>query len=88
MASERIYNKVDIILINNITYRIIKRIRYGEGTYSYLSTDGNTKVVIKKIHHEPSSYYNFRDKIRSELNDYNLNSREKYTRGSNSLLNN
>ena len=71
MTSENIFNKDDIILINDITYKIIKLIGHGKGGYSYLATDGKTKVVIKKIHHEPCSYYNFGDKIQSELNDYN-----------------
>lgn len=71
MASENIFNKDDTILINDITYRIIKLIGHGKGGYSYLATDGKTEVVIKKIHHEPCSYYNFGDKIQSELNDYN-----------------
>lgn len=71
MANEVIFNKNDIILINNITFKIIKLIGHGKGGYSYLASDGNTEVVIKKIHHEPCSYYNFGDKIQSELNDYN-----------------
>ena len=71
MANEVIFNKNDIILINNITFKIIKLIGHGKGVYSYLASDGNTEVVIKKIHHEPCSYYNFGDKIQSELNDYN-----------------
>ena len=52
-ASVNIFNKDDIILINDITYKIIKLIGYGKGGYSYLATNGKTKVVIKKIHHEP-----------------------------------
>lgn len=70
-SSVNIFNKDDIILINDITYKIIKLIGHGKGGYSYLATDGKTKVVVKKIHHEPCSYYNFGDKIQSELNDYN-----------------
>lgn len=71
MANEIILYKDDIIIINNITYRIITLIGHGKGGYSYLASYGNNEVVIKKIHHEPCSYYNFGDKIRSELNDYN-----------------
>ena len=48
MASENIFNKDDIILINDITYKIIKLIGHGKGVYSYLVSDGNTEVVIKK----------------------------------------
>ena len=71
MANEILFNKDDIILINNISYKIITLIGHGKGGYSYLANDGNNEVIIKKIHHEPCSYYNFGDKIQSELNDYN-----------------
>ena len=64
------FDKDDLILINNDTYKIIKLIGHGKGGYSYLATNENSEVVVKKIHHEPCSYYNFGDKIRSELNDY------------------
>ena len=64
------FDKDDLILINNDTYKIIKLIGHGKGGYSYLSTNENSEVVVKKIHHEPCSYYNFGDKIQSELNDY------------------
>ena len=68
--TNKTFNKDNLILINNITYKIIKLIGHGKGGYSYLASDGNIEVVIKKIHHEPCSYYNFGDKIQSELNDY------------------
>lgn len=29
------------------------------------------QYVLKQIHHEPCSYYNFGNKIQSEINDYN-----------------
>ena len=67
---DKTFNKDDLILINNIIYRIIKLIGHGKGGYSYLATNEKSEVVIKKIHHEPCSYYNFGDKIQSELNDY------------------
>ena len=41
------------------------------GGYSYLASDGTNQYVLKQIHHEPCSYYQFGDKIQSELNDYN-----------------
>ena len=68
--TNKTFNKDDLILINNVTYKIIKLIGHGKGGYSYLATNENSEVVIKKIHHEPCSYYNFGDKIQSELNDY------------------
>lgn len=68
--TNKTFDKDDLILINNVTYKIIKLIGHGKGGYSYLASDGNIEVVIKKIHHEPCSYYNFGNKIQSELNDY------------------
>ena len=46
MADEVIFYKDDIILINNITYRIITLIGHRKGGYSYLASDGNNEVVI------------------------------------------
>ena len=63
-------SKDNYILINNVTYKIIKIIGNGKRGYSYLAINENREVVIKKIHHEPCSYYNFGNKIQSELNDY------------------
>ena len=34
-----------------------------------ITADGR-KVVLKQIHHEPSDYYRFGNKIKSEKNDY------------------
>ena len=42
----------------------------GKGGYSYLVTDGKKEYVLKQIHHEPCSYYQFGDKLQSELDDY------------------
>jgi len=35
-----------------------------------LVTDGKGEYVLKQIHHEPCSYYQFGNKLESELNDY------------------
>lgn len=43
----------------------------GKGGYSYLVTDGVTLYVLKQIHHEPCAYYQFGNKLESEINDYN-----------------
>ena len=32
--------------------------------------DGEKQYVLKQIHHEPCSYYQFGNKMESELNDY------------------
>jgi len=59
------------VTVNNKTYQIVKLLGKGKGGYSYLATCNGDNVVIKKIHHEPCSYYQFGDKLQSELNDYN-----------------
>ena len=58
------------IQLNNKSYDVIKLLGKGKGGYSYLVTDGQKEFVLKQIHHEPCSYYNFGNKLESELNDY------------------
>ena len=61
----------DSIKINNNVYTIIKLLGHGKGGYSYLAlSNKQEEVVLKEIHHEPCDYYNFGNKIESELNDY------------------
>lgn len=57
--------------VNNKPYQIIKLLGHGKGGYSYLVTDGTKEYVLKQIHHEPCSYYQFGNKIEAEINDYN-----------------
>ena len=61
---------MNTILVNNKEYKIIKLLGKGKGGYSYLAMLNNKLFVIKQIHHEPCSYYNFGNKIQSEYNDY------------------
>ena len=56
--------------VNDRTYEIIRLLGHGKGGYSYLASDGTKEAVIKQIHHEPCSYYQFGDKIQAELTDY------------------
>lgn len=42
----------------------------GKGGYSYLVSDESGRYVLKQIHHEPCDYYQFGDKLASELRDY------------------
>ena len=56
--------------VNGKEYTIIKLLGKGKGGYSYLASDGEKQVVLKQIHHEPCDYYQFGDKIQSEINDY------------------
>ena len=57
--------------VNGKQYTIVKLLGKGKGGYSYLALDGDKKVVLKQIHHEPCNYYSFGNKIEAELNDYN-----------------
>ncbi|MGN0459422.1 MAG: hypothetical protein ACI4HL_00750 [Ruminococcus sp.] len=56
--------------VNNREFDVIKLLGKGKGGYSYLVTDGDKEYVLKQIHHEPCSYYQFGNKLESELNDY------------------
>lgn len=60
------------ITIHGQTYHIVTLLGHGKGGYSYLAKLGDKEVVIKKIHHEPCSYYTFGNKIEAELRDYEL----------------
>lgn len=61
---------MDVIHVNEKAYSVVKLLGHGKGGYSYLVTDGNQKYVLKQIHHEPCDYYQFGDKLQSELRDY------------------
>ncbi|BCN29317.1 serine/threonine-protein kinase [Anaeromicropila herbilytica] len=56
--------------VNDKEYNIIKLLGKGKGGYSYLATDGYHEYVLKQIHHEPCSYYQFGNKIEAESTDY------------------
>ena len=58
------------LTINDKSYKVIRLLGKGKGGYSYLVSKDDHFFVIKQIHHEPCSYYNFGNKIESELNDY------------------
>ena len=62
---------MDYLSVNNKNFRIIKLLGHGKGGYSYLVEDeNNKKFVLKQIHHEPCSYYQFGNKIEAEVYDY------------------
>ena len=63
-------NSTDYISLNGKEYRVLCLLGKGKGGYSYLVTDGEEEYVLKQIHHEPCDYYQFGDKIQSELKDY------------------
>lgn len=56
--------------VNGREYRLFRLLGKGKGGYSYLAQSENGPVVVKQIHHEPCSYYQFGDKIAAEINDY------------------
>lgn len=60
----------DILSVNGKDYEVIKLLGKGKGGYSYLVSRDNRQYVLKQIHHEPCDYYQFGDKIQSEINDY------------------
>ena len=58
------------LTVNGKSYTVVKLLGKGKGGYSYLALDGEKKVVLKQIHHEPCAYYTFGNKIEAELRDY------------------
>ncbi len=62
----------EIMTVNEKSFHIIKLLGKGKGGYSYMAADSDfsRKYVLKQIHHEPCDYYQFGNKIESELNDY------------------
>ena len=61
---------MEILDICGKEYRVLRLLGKGKGGYSYLVTDGTGEYVLKQIHHEPCDYYQFGNKLSSELNDY------------------
>lgn len=61
---------MEIMTVNSREFVVKKLLGKGKGGYSYLVTDGTGAYVLKQIHHEPCDYYQFGDKLASELNDY------------------
>lgn len=56
--------------VNSTEYNVIRLLGKGKGGYSYLVENGTERFVLKQIHHEPCSYYQFGNKLESELRDY------------------
>lgn len=61
---------MDSLTVNGKPYEIIRLLGHGKGGYSYLASDGKKEYVLKQIHHEPCDYYQFGNKIESEVRDY------------------
>lgn len=56
--------------VNEKEYTVIRLLGKGKGGYSYLVSDGKKNYVLKQIHHEPCSYYQFGNKLEAEMRDY------------------
>lgn len=61
---------MEVMMVNGKAYQIVKLLGKGKGGYSYLAQEGKEQVVVKQIHHEPCEYYQFGNKLESELRDY------------------
>lgn len=61
---------MEAMKVNDVEYRSIKLLGKGKGGYSYLASNGGKEYVLKQIHHEPCSYYQFGNKLESEIRDY------------------
>lgn len=56
--------------VNGKEFTIMKLLGKGKSGYSYLAADGQRQYVLKQIHHEPCDYYQFGNKMESEMRDY------------------
>ena len=56
--------------VNGKQYEVKKLLGHGKGGYSYLVQAEGKQYVLKQIHHEPCDYYQFGDKLASEVKDY------------------
>ena len=61
---------MDSMFVNGIKYQVVRLLGKGKGGYSYLVEHDGQSYVLKQIHHEPCAYYQFGDKLQSELRDY------------------
>ena len=56
--------------VNGRTFQVLRLLGKGKGGYSYLVEDESGRYVLKQIHHEPCDYYQFGNKLESEIRDY------------------
>ena len=61
---------MDVMTLSGVEYTVVRLLGKGKGGYSYLVEREGRPYVLKQIHHEPCAYYQFGDKLQSELNDY------------------
>lgn len=70
MEDKRKSGKPERMTVNRTEYQVQRLLGKGKGGYSWLVSDGERRLVLKQIHHEPCAYYQFGDKLEAELNDY------------------
>ena len=63
-------SEMTIMTVNSVEFEVVKLLGKGKGGYSYLVKRDGKSYVLKQIHHEPCDYYQFGNKIESELRDY------------------
>ena len=67
---------METLEVNGKPFYVQTLLGKGKGGYSYLVKDqaldnaGGRCYVLKQIHHEPCDYYQFGDKLESEMRDY------------------
>ncbi len=61
---------MESMTVNSVAYTVLRLLGRGKGGYSYLVERDRQQYVLKQIHHEPCDYYQFGDKLASELRDY------------------
>lgn len=61
---------METMTVNGVEYGVLRLLGKGKGGYSYLVEREGLQYVLKQIHHEPCDYYQFGDKLQSELRDY------------------
>ena len=60
-----------LLRVNDASFTVRRLLGRGKGGYCYLVCDeADAPFVLKQIHHEPCDYYQFGDKLSSELRDY------------------
>ena len=61
---------MDTLQVNGHPYAVTRLLGKGERRLLLSGAGEQGPVVVKQIHHEPCSYYQFGDKLQSELRDY------------------
>lgn len=62
--------KNQFITFQNIEYQVTQLLGKGKSAYSWLCENGEDEIVLKQIHDEPCSYYEFADKYQSEIDAF------------------